>query len=240
MAIPGYIEIPQPDEPADKAQVVVFDFDETTLDGSSTARLVRYLILHFMLNPIVSLQIGFWGFAYKYQLPQNESWVRGKVFSAFKNKTVEEVDKFLGDFFEQALIPIVRPKALERMREHKEAGDTVVIVSASFEPIVLRALETCLHSVDGQVSTRMKIAPDGKHYLCEVDGLPVEGEEKIRAVKRWCDEHFGKGGWELKAAYGDHQSDVALLEAARHAYAVTPNQPLERYARSKGWPILEW
>ncbi|MEG0505258.1 MAG: haloacid dehalogenase-like hydrolase, partial [Raoultibacter sp.] len=118
-----------------------------------------------------------------------------------------------------------------------EAGHEVVIVSATFEPIILRAM--ALHCFDHQVSTRMHVDSEGR-YTCEVEGKPIEGEEKLKAIRQFADEHYGAGKWELGYAYGDHHSDRTLLSIARHAYAVTPDKPLARTARREGWEILDW
>ena len=228
-----------PDAPAAavKVPVAVYDFDNTSIEGSSPAQLVNRLIRTRRISPATSVKIGIWGLAYKLRLPQNESWVRGQVFKAFAGVPHEKVDTYLRKFYDDVIEPRFRPAAHASMEEHSQAGVIVLVVSASFEPIVLRAMEK--HPFDGQVSTRMKIADDGT-YTREVEGLPVEGPEKIRAIKRWCDTHIGEGEWEIVAAYGDHHSDIPMLEAARHAYAVNPNGLLERIAKLRGWEILDW
>ena len=126
---------------------------------------------------------------------------------------------------------------MDLMRAHAEAGDTVEVISATFEPIILRAMER--HPFDNQISTRMSVATDGT-YTRAVEGLPVEGEEKLAAVRRFGDSRFGPGNWELAYAYGDHHSDRAVLSAAEHPRAVSPDRPLARTAREKGWEILDW
>ena len=131
----------------------------------------------------------------------------------------------------------IRADAEAEMAAHEEAGHAVVCVSATFEPIILRAMEH--HPFAFQISTRMRKAPDGT-YTREVEGLPVEGEEKIAAVQRFGDNRFGPGNWVLDSAYGDHHSDRAVLGAARHAFAVDPDRPLARTAREKGWTVLGW
>ena len=60
------------------------------------------------------------------------------------------------------------------------------------------------------------------------------------AVRRFGDSRFGPGNWELAYAYGDHHSDRAVLSAAEHPRAVSPDRPLARTAREKGWEILDW
>ena len=39
-------------------------------------------------------------------------------------------------------------------------------------------------------------------------------------------------------AYGNHHSDLPLLETVGNPHAVQPNRILERTARQKSWPIL--
>ena len=218
--------------PESKARLAVFDFDGTSIAGNSPVLLVSHLLSRKMLKKRVVFRILLWAAAYKLRLPQNEAAVRGLVFTAFEGKPAAEVDAFLAEFYDERIAPLFRPEADAAMRAHAEAGDTVVVISATFEPIILRAMEH--HPFDNQISTRMSVATDGT-YTRAVEGLPVEGEEKLAAVRR-----FGPGNWELAYAYGDHHSDRAVLSAAEHPRAVSPDRPLARTAREKGWEILDW
>ena len=220
-----------------KVKIAVFDFDGTSIEGSSPSWLVNRLIFERRISPLTSLKIGFWGIAYKWHLPQNESWVRGQVFKAFVGQPKEQVDRYLTNFYDEYIEKRFRPKADEAMRKAAEEGCEVIVVSASFEPIVLRAKET--HPFDHQISTRMKVAEDGT-YLREVDGRPIEGDEKIVALRHWCDGRFGEGNWEIEYAYGDHHSDEPLLLAAKHPFAVCPNRGMSKIAKRRHWPVLDW
>ena len=219
------------------ARLAVFDFDGTSIEGNSPVLLVQHLMERGMLRKRVIFRILLWAAAYKLRLPQNESKVRSLVFTAFEGRSADEVDRFLADFYDERIALLFRPEADAAMRAHAAAGDTVVVISATFEPIILRAMEH--HPFAFQISTRMRKAPDGT-YTREVEGLPVEGEEKIAAVQRFGDGRFGPGNWVLDSAYGDHHSDRAVLGAARHAFAVDPDRPLARTARAQGWTVLGW
>ena len=48
-----------------KVRVAVFDFDGTSIEGSSPSWLVNRLIFTHRISPLTSLKIGFWGIAYK-------------------------------------------------------------------------------------------------------------------------------------------------------------------------------
>lgn len=218
-------------------KLAVFDFDGTSITGNSPVLLVRYLLSKKMLSKRAMLRILSWAFAYKFRLPQNESWVRSWVFSAFEGMPKQEADAFMYTFYDTVIAERFRPAADEAMRRHRDEGCVIIVVSATFEPIVLEAMK--LHPFEYQISTRMQVDKQG-NYTRKVEGLPVEGEEKLHAVARFANERFGAGAWKLAYAYGDHHSDRPLLKAADTAFAVTPDQPLRRTAIEKGWEILDW
>lgn len=218
-------------------ELAVFDFDGTSISGNSPVMLVRRLVKRRALKVSVIARIALWGAAYKLRLPQSESWVRGLVFRAYAGMPKTAVDERLRAFYDEAIACRFREKADAAMRAHREAGRVVVVVSATFEPIVERAQER--HPFDFQVSTRMEVDDRG-NYTCRVEGEPVEGEEKPRAIARLADERFGKGNWTIAYAYGDHHSDRPMLSLAQHAVAVNPDRPLARTARREGWEIVDW
>ena len=218
-------------------RLAVFDFDGTSIRGNSPVLLCRYLVKRKMLRKSVVLRILLWGLAYSLRLPQNEAWVRGLVFTAFEGKPKEQVDDFLFRFYDEVIRERFHTQADEAMRRYEREGCVVMVVSATFEPIVLRAMEH--HPFDCQISTRMKVAPDGT-YTTQVDGACIEGAEKLAAIRRLADARYGAGRWVLEVAYGDHHSDRTLLSAARSAYAVDPDRPLRRTAKRRGWTILDW
>ena len=232
------ISMPTPEANADNlVRLAVFDLDGTCLDGSSTVRLVLDLLKKRNLGFGTGLIIGFWGLAYKLKLPQNESWVRTKLFHAFEGQPKEEADAFMGEYFDRVVEKIWRPQVQPEIDAHHDAGRTVMIVSASFEPIVLRACER--HNVDYQISTRMKVGANGR-YTNAVDGLPIEGEQKLIALRAFSDGRFGAGNWVCEFAYADHYSDIKLLEFAQNPYAVCPDTALRKHAEDNGWTILDW
>lgn len=218
-------------------RLAVFDFDGTSLRGDSPVLLVRYLLKQHLLDFRTIGKILLWAAAYKFRLPQNESWVRGLVFSAFDGWPKEKVDKFLADFYDEKVAPRFREEADRTMRNHAEAGDVVIVVSATFEPILIQAQKQ--HPFDFQVSTRMRVL-ENDTYSQEVDGACIEGTEKLIALTEFANKTFGVGRWIIASAYGDHHSDRSILSAAEQAYAVDPDQPLKRTARKMGWPILRW
>lgn len=219
-------------------KLAVFDFDGTIIDGSSTVRLVLELLKKRELKLGTGAKIGLWGLAYKFQLPQNESWVRAKLFKAFAGHPADEVDRYLREYYDKVCEPLFREQAGNAMQRHHDAGCKVAVISASFDPIVEQLM--IRHPViDFYVATRMVKAEDGT-YVNKVEGKPTEGAQKVVVLTEKADELFGRDNWEITYAYADHDSDHVLLDLARHPYAVCPNNPMKRHAKEQGWPILEW
>lgn len=217
--------------------IAVFDFDGTCIRGNSPVMLVKHLVFSGKLNPWVVLRIIWWAIRYKFHWPQNECSVRSLVFKPFKGKPKSEVDAFLEQYGVENVAHRFRPEAHKTMASHVRAGHVVLLLSATFEPI-LRDIAP-RHPIQYQVSTRMRVDHQG-NYDNVVEGLPVEGDEKLNALRRFADAEFGEGNWVLDWAYCDHYSDYTLLKAANNPFAVSPTQTLTRIAKREGWPILMW
>ena len=217
--------------------LAVFDFDGTCIRGNSPVVLVRYLARRRMIAPGAVGRLIDWAVRYKMHWSQEEAFARRQVFTAFRGKPKAEVDAFLRRFCEERILGRFRPDAHAAMVAHMEAGHAVVCVSATFEPILLRVAEG--QPIQYHVSTRMAVDGAGC-YTNQVEGLPVEGAEKVNALRRLADEAFGEGKWTLGWAYADHYSDFELLKMAEHPHAVCPKPTLKRMAKEQGWPILSW
>ena len=216
--------------------IVAFDFDGTLLEGHSPVRMLRRLTW----TRVIPLRIGFkilgWGIRYRFHRPVEQKEVREYIFSAFTHVPVEEANRVMSDFYHDDLRRRLRPKALEVFGEHKAAGDVVVLVSASFLPILREVAPEV--GADWFICTQMEVV-DG-HYTSNVAHTPPEGEQKLIQLRDWADTRYGEDGWELVVAYGDHRSDAPLLASAKRAVAVNPDSGLERIARSQGWQVVDW
>lgn len=230
----GPLKQPTPDSPV---MIAAFDFDGTCITGSSPKKLVNALSRKGRLSLYKLIRIGFWGLAYKFNKPRDDEGVRTRVFSAFAGLSAKKVNQFLCEFYATKVEPFFRVDADACMVAHLEAGHAVVLVSASFEPIVASAMIE--HPIQFAMASRMKIDAEGR-YTDEVDGLPTEGPAKLTVLEQFADSYFGQGCWKIGWAYGDHYSDLKMLEAAEVACAVTPDRKLEEVAHERGWDVLDW
>jgi HAD superfamily hydrolase (TIGR01490 family) len=217
-------------------RIAAFDFDGTLLEGHSPVRMIRRLVRCGIMSWGVALRILWWGVRYRLRMPVEQEEVRERLFKSLSHVPAAEADQIITDCYREDMRPLLRPRGLEAIREHKAAGARIVLASASFTPILKEAVRDL--EADWFICTQMEVK-DG-YYTGNVEGLPPEGGQKLVQLTAWADEVYQVDGWTLVAAYGDHWSDEPLLAAAQKAFAVNPDTGLERAAKREGWRILDW
>jgi hypothetical protein len=88
---------------------------------------------------------------------------------------------------------------------------------------------------DAVIATRMRIE-DGR-YTGEIEFYAYR-ENKAAALREMADRR----GYDLEEsyAYSDSFTDLPMLEAVGHPYAVNPDRALRREAAARGWPVLDF
>jgi HAD superfamily hydrolase (TIGR01490 family) len=144
---------------------------------------------------------------------------------------VAQVRDVVAEALHEIIDPIVYDEAVELITEHQAAGRDIVIVSSSGEEIVA-AIGDML-GADRIIATRM-VEQDGK-YTGEIERY-VYASAKADAVR----ELAAECGYDLAScyAYSDSSTDIPMLEAIGHPFAVNPDRSLRRAAAERGWPVL--
>lgn len=108
----------------------------------------------------------------------------------------------------------LRADSRARLDEHLDLGDSVVLVSASFE-VYLEPLAELL-GVDHAIGTRLALHPSGI-LTGRLDGPNCRGPEKVRRLHDWLDRGGGRSLARV-VAYGDSHGDRELLADADEAH----------------------
>jgi HAD superfamily hydrolase (TIGR01490 family) len=217
-------------------QLVAFDFDGTMIGVSSPVRLIARLYRARIMPKKAIAKSFVWGVRYKMGEELNQAKPRRYIFSSFKDFAASDANAIMRNLYIEELRPQLLAPALDCVRQHQAAGRAVVVVSASFEPIIAELSRDI--GAAAYICTRMEVV-DGA-YTGETIGEPPEGEQKLIQFKEWANAAYGRGGWTLTHAYGDHFSDVPLLSLASTPVAVDPDRRLEAYAKEQHWQIVEW
>ncbi len=219
-----------------QVKIVAFDFDDTVLEGHSPVYMIRKLVIKGVISPLVALKTTWWGIRYKLHIPVEQASVRKYVYKGFSHFAADEADRIMAEFYKEELRHRLRPKAIETINMHKSEGAKVVIVSASFYPIIKEAAADI--GADHFMCTEME--SENGYYTGNVCGEPPEGKQKLIQLTNWADAAFGHDNWQLVAAYGDHRSDRYILGAAKNPVAVNPDSGLDHMRKKWGWETVDW
>ena len=219
------------------ARLAVFDFDNTMIDGQTGVIFTRYLLDHDYITRWNTAKVIGWGAKYFVRLPVDQHRVREYIFDDLKGMTEDEFRAIAKDFHDRVLTECYRSDALETIAARQREGCVTIVASATFVEVVD---EVAGHlRLDGAVGTHMELNERGR-FTGHVKGEVVEGENKLRAIRAWADEHLGKGRWQLAYAYADHHSDYETLSCAVHPTTVHPSFSLLVSALREGWPVRNW
>lgn len=144
------------------------------------------------------------------------------------------------EFMRSVVQPAITAPALALVRHHQEAGDKVVIVTATNEfvtrPIAQAFGVTELIAVDLERDQSV----GGTGWITgEIRGLPSAREGKVTRVEQWLSER-GLAWADVESTfYTDSINDLTLMEKVTHPVATNPDAALRAIALARGWRILE-
>lgn len=136
--------------------------------------------------------------------------------------------------FDEVMRPRMFDGAVERIREHQQRGERVVLVTGSLDFIVEPLAEYT--KADDFIALSMK--EENGRLTGEPEGPPIGDEEKARIIRDYAERR----GIDLARsyAYADSSSDRPMLDLVGHAVVVNPGGKLKKAAESGGWEIVHW
>ena len=130
----------------------------------------------------------------------------------------------------------ITTQALELVRGHQQAGDEVVIVTATNE-FVTRPIADAF-GVKELIAVELERDAQGQ-LTGEIKGTPSFREGKVVRVTEWLAtrglDWDGVETW----FYSDSMNDLPLLDKATCPVATNPDDRLRALAKERGWRILD-
>ena len=155
---------------------------------------------------------------------------------AIRQRGADAAARAHAQFMREVIQPALRDEARALVQRHREAGDELLIITATNE-FVTRPIAQAL-GVEQLVAVELERGDDG-WITGGIRGVPSMREGKVRRMEQWLAEH--NLGWtDVESTfYSDSMNDVPLLEKVDHPVATNPDPRLRTLASQRGWRILD-
>ncbi|MGD8990741.1 MAG: HAD-IB family hydrolase, partial [Desulfobacterales bacterium] len=184
-----------------------FDFDETLLEVESSRLGIQWLRDRRRLPYGYILKILAANFFYQRQLLSDERMVR-ILLTFYKNKRLAAFQNGSADFYHEYLKPHLAPAIVGRVKAHKTKGHVLVLISGSLRYLLEPVVEDL--GFDHLLCTDLEVNPDGR--LTGKASGPVCVDENKKTLMFELAQNIGLD-LAKSYAYGNHHSDLALLES---------------------------
>lgn len=215
-------------------KLALFDLDNTLLKGDSDHAWGEFLISKNLVEG-------------KTHREQNdrfyEQYKRGELdihgYVAFTLEPIIGLDSkqralLHTEFMAQSVEPIILNKGRDLVRNHLEAGDYCIIITATNE-FITRPIAK-LFGVDLLIATELEVS--NGMYNGKISGIPCYQDGKVSKLNAWIDQQEHRFRLDEAVFYSDSINDLPLLLEVATPVAVDPDSRLHEKAESEGWKIL--
>lgn len=213
--------------------VAFFDVDHTLIRGSSAFHCAEVFREEGLFGRGVMLGVAWSHLRHKLGLLNFES-AYARAVVPFAGLSLSRLDTLTQRCFEERIRPMIFEQALARIHQHHEAGERVVLLSASSVYLLKYFAEVA--PIDDVIAFRQRAEDD--HLIADYDRPICYGPHKRVLAERYL-EPLGVPLSDC-AFYSDSSSDLPMLEAVGRPYAVNPDWALGRRAKAAGWPVLRF
>jgi HAD superfamily hydrolase (TIGR01490 family) len=212
-----------------------FDLDKTIIAKSSTLAFSRPFYEGGLINRRSVLRSGYAQFVYLVGGADHDQMERMRSYLSAQAAgwNVQTVKDIVAETLHHVVDPLVYDEAVSLIEQHHAEARDVVIVSTSGAEVVAPIGE--MLGADRVIATRM-VQEDGR-YTGEIE-FYAYAANKATAIRELAEQE----GYDLEAsyAYSDSSTDIAMLEAVGHPYAVNPDKMLRKVAIERGWEVLDF
>ena len=217
-----------------KRKLVIFDLDNTILNGDSDYSWINFLINENYVDKHEYKKRNqyFYDQYYEGNLDYDE-WAEFAL-STMKGKTPFDLEEPLSKFLSTVIEPMINIYALRLLHNHHHDNDIMLLASATnsvlVEPIARRL------GFENIVATEVEII-DGV-YTGKVYGRPALGQGKLTKVEEWAAQNNIK---DFKDAifYSDSINDLPLLSEVGVPIAVNPDDQLRNLSIKNNWEVID-
>jgi HAD superfamily hydrolase (TIGR01490 family) len=207
-----------------------FDMDKTLIAENSGSLFFKYLYERGEVNAW-ELAKGLAAYLqYKLGILDIDNWTKDMMVQ-FKGQSERSLSREANLFFRDLVKPVVYPEAAELVRDHREAGHVVAIVSGATKYVVRPLAEDL--GVRHYLYTRLE-TENGRFTGRVIEPICFE-EGKIYWLQQFVDQH--RIDLAKSFFYTDSITDLPMLELVGHPVVANPDPRLYRTAVRRRWPV---
>jgi HAD superfamily hydrolase (TIGR01490 family) len=217
-----------------KTIAAFFDLDRTLLDMNSSTLWAKHELLKRSISLTQFGRVLLWNALYHLSLIDMETAYKAAL-AHYRGRHYDELENETRAWFSRDVAHHLRAGAPRALREHRERGHVLVLLTSASAFAARAARDT--FELDDILSNDFPTDEAGK-----LDGTFVAplcyGEGKVQRSRAWAAER----GVDLTQSYfyTDSYSDAPMLRVVGHPRVISPDPRLSREARQRGWPILQW
>lgn len=210
-------------------RLAIFDLDNTLIAGDSDHGWGEFLVQKGCVDPELFKQAND-----RFYEQYKDGTLDIKEYLEFSLRPLTEntTDRLIAlhkEFMAQVIEPIMLPKAEALLKQHRDQGDYLLIITAT-NGFVTRPIAQRL-GVDDIITTDPEMI-DGQ-YTGRFIGIPSFQQGKVQRLTEWLadkqmtldDAYF----------YSDSINDLPLLEQVPNPVAVDADERLTVIAQTRGW-----
>lgn len=218
-------------------KVAIFDFDGTIYKYETYTLMMDHMKHHptyqakykpyyySIIPPYLGYKLRFYPEAkMKLNLTQ-------KYLNIFDGRTITEVESYFGEIAEKMNGQFNR-LVIERMKQHRDKGDYVMVVSGAFQPLLEFVLQDL--PIDEIIGTEIPVKQNYIDPKTPIDH--VQSERKSELILETLKDKVID--WKDSYAYGDSAADLPVLEMVGNPVAVCPDADLQDIAHQKDWTVI--
>ncbi|MCO4836629.1 MAG: HAD family hydrolase [Oceanospirillaceae bacterium] len=135
-------------------------------------------------------------------------------------------------FMQTTVIPMIAAKTGALLKKHRDAGDVLVIITATNDFITTPIAQYL--DIPHLIATPTECI-NGR-YTGKLSGSPCFKEGKIDKLNTWMTLH--KKTIDGACFYSDSHNDLPLLALVDEPFAVDPDATLKAHALAHGWTVM--
>ena len=213
--------------------IVLFDLDNTLIKGDSDHEWGNYLVENNYVDSKSYKEKNNMFFE-KYKngtlCPREFAKFSYEPLTKYSYKTLLNIRE---KFFNEKILPLVLPKAIDLVNYHIKNGDTIAIVTATNS--FISKVSANFFQIEHLLASEPEFI-DNK-FTGNLHGEPCFKEGKVYKVKEWIKKNNFSNHGEIYF-YTDSHNDLKLLEFCTIPVAVDPDETLNRISLENNWKIL--